>query len=142
MSDPLHPVRYWILDGHTPVPVPDSLTWGRWFETAARQVALTMITPEVSISTVFLGWDPCCRGDGAPRLFESMAFGLPEDWDEIGERYETWEQATHGHEAVCVAVDLRLRETGMAIPEGFAQERDPATWRRSDQEGDPHASSL
>jgi len=32
-------MMHYILDGRTPVPEADLLTWGRWFERAKRHVA-------------------------------------------------------------------------------------------------------
>ena len=77
----------YILDGHTPVPADDLLTWARWFQTANRQVADTSLTPHVRVSTVFLGRDHAVGG-GVPLLFESMVFGGPCDGDQ--ERCATW----------------------------------------------------
>jgi hypothetical protein len=93
--------RY-ILEGHTPVPEPDLYTWGRWLETADRNVAWTeheMFT----VSTVFLGLDHNFGWRGPPVLFETMAF-YPETTAELeGEscwRYSSWDDAETGHKAV------------------------------------------
>jgi hypothetical protein len=78
----------YILDGHTPVPVADVLTWGRWFETADRTVARTAVAAGVEVSTVFLGLDHHFTGHGPPLLFETMVFhdGHAGAWQE---RYAT-----------------------------------------------------
>jgi hypothetical protein len=60
----------------------------------------------VEVSTVFLGIDHQ-YGGGPPLLFETMAFGLPDD-DEICERYSTEQQAREGHTAVVVEVSATM----------------------------------
>jgi len=90
----------YILDGKTPVPV-DLMTWARWFETADRSVAQTIVGNK-RVSTVFLGIDHRF-GDGPPLLFETMIFNGPDD-GEYQERCSTWEEAEAMHErAVHVA---------------------------------------
>ena len=54
--------KQYVLDaGGEPVPEPDLLRWGAWFETADRHVADTTLTDAdgnaVRVSTVFLGLD-------------------------------------------------------------------------------------
>jgi len=83
----------YILEGHTPVPVDDLISWGRWFQKANRQVAHDRVG-DVRVSTVFLGLDHG-YGDGPPVLFETMIFGGPHD--QYQERYSTWEEALDGH---------------------------------------------
>jgi hypothetical protein len=83
----------YILKGHEPVPCPDIVWWGFWYETADRQVRDTA-RDDVRVSTVFLGID---HGFGGRReLFETMLFvnGSSEDC----ERYSTWDEAEAGHE--------------------------------------------
>lgn len=91
----------YILKDHIPVPVEDVLVWGRWIEeaytTREKIVQQDQITPEIRISTVFLGidhgysWMP----DAIPILFETMVFGGPFD-GEIN-RYSNWVGAEAGH---------------------------------------------
>lgn len=91
--------EHYILDGKKPKSV-DLLEWARWFETADRIVAKTLING-VKVSTVFLGLDHSFGG-GPPLLFETMIFGGGHD--DYCERFETWEQAEAGHqEAVKLA---------------------------------------
>lgn len=91
--------RYWILDGHTPVPTRSVLEWGQMFERMDRHVARDIVEqPEsdpVTVSTVFLGIDHNFFGSGPPLLFESMVFGGP--LDEETYRYPTWDAAAEGH---------------------------------------------
>jgi hypothetical protein len=94
----MHVRGHYILDGTTPVLEPDLLTWARWFETANRHVAETWVSPEVRVSTVFLGLDHQW-GDGQPLLWETMCF-------HEGAGIETWHWSTYhaaeqGHEAAC-----------------------------------------
>lgn len=91
----------YILVGHEPVYEPDLVKWAMWFETADRQVRLT-VTEFHSISTVFLGIDHSFQS-GPPVLFETMVFG--DDGEDVDTwRYHTWTEAEAGHE-------LLVRET-------------------------------
>lgn len=94
------------------------MEWAKWLETAERMVEETFVTHPFTgeitrISTVFLGldhnWSPC----GPPVLFETMAFGAPEEvtlFDgsprlfpralRYQRRYCTWDQALAGHKEV------------------------------------------
>jgi hypothetical protein len=90
----------YILDGHTPVPVNDVQTWGRWFETADRRVALDVLG-DVEVSTVFMGMN-LTLGAEPPLLFETMAF---RGRHEIRcDRYATWDEAEAGHTAMLALV--------------------------------------
>jgi hypothetical protein len=92
-------IHQYILEGTTPVPEPDLLAWGRWFGTAHRHVAETWVTPDIRVSTVFLGTDHALwRGHHVPILFETMVFGGSLDQEQ--RRYATWEEAEAGHEEV------------------------------------------
>ena len=93
VDDDRRGIGKYILDGHKPVLCDDIMTWGRWFETADRQVRDTA-RDDVRVSTVFLGLD---HGfGGKPELFETMVFvnGASVDC----ERYCTWDEAEAGHE--------------------------------------------
>jgi hypothetical protein len=87
---------HYVLEGHEAVPC-DAMTWARWFEDAGKEriVALTEITPEVRVSTVFLGLDHSFGGP-VPLVFETMIFGGEHDEDQW--RYTTWAEAVAGHE--------------------------------------------
>ena len=98
----------YILEGTIPVPV-DLCTWAQWYETANRHVADTWVTPNVRVSTVFLGLDHQ-GGDGPPVLFETMIVG----GDIAGQdqwRHGSWHEAEQGHETVVAAVRAALVET-------------------------------
>lgn len=84
----------YILEGHKPKLVEDVLEWGRWFETAERHVAETVLPNGTRVSTVFLALDHSFSG-GEPLLFETMLFGGKHD--QYQERYSTWEEAEIGH---------------------------------------------
>ncbi len=86
----------YILNGHRPVPCEDLMTWAKWFGTADRTVAKTLIDG-VEVSTVFLGLDHRFS-NGPPLLFETVVFG-PEN--EECDRYSTWEEAEAGHREMC-----------------------------------------
>ena len=77
----------YVLVGQTPVPEPDILKWGEWFNTAERLVAKTEI-PGGIVSTVFLGIDHRFSWEGPPLLFETMVF------DEGAHGGDCWRCAT------------------------------------------------
>jgi len=85
----------YILRGKEIVKEDDILAWGRWFESADRTVKADEING-YRISTVFIGLDHRCFGEGPPIVFETMIFGLLDD-DEYQDRYCTWEDAEKGH---------------------------------------------
>ena len=86
--------RYILDETGEPVPCPDLLTWGRWFEASQdRHVARDEIG-DVLISTVFLGLDHGW-GRGPPVLWETMVFGGK--LDEQQERYVSRADALAGH---------------------------------------------
>jgi len=85
---------YYILEGKTPKPVPNMMEWARWFETADRHVAKTMLPNGVRVSTVFQGLDHSFDGD-TPLLFETMIFSGR--YNDYQARYSTWEEAKAGH---------------------------------------------
>ena len=91
--------RY-ILDGHTPVPCPDLMTWARWIESNrdAKRVASTEKNG-LRVSTVFLGVDHGFVEGAAPLIFETMIFGG--EHDDYQTRCSTWEQAEEMHKAAC-----------------------------------------
>lgn len=83
-----------------PVPEPDTMKWGTWFETANRVVAKTK-TKDAEVSTVFLGVDHSF-GVGPPILWETMVFGGPLDQDQ--DRYTSLADARKGHEDMVARV--------------------------------------
>lgn len=101
----------YILEGKTPVPCDDLMTWARWMEKANRTVRKDTATVrvagepvgEVRVSTVFLGLDHSF-GEGPPLLFESMIFGGPLDQEQ--DRCSTWEAAEKMHEKMMERVRL------------------------------------
>jgi hypothetical protein len=95
----------YILDGHEPIPCDDLLTWARWYEVAKRHVAHDKVTPEIRVSTVFLGLEHNFGKPGPPILFETMVFGGPLDGEQ--ERYCTWDEAEKGHAAMLEKVRAR-----------------------------------
>jgi hypothetical protein len=108
----------YILQGTTPVPEPDLLAWGRWFQTADRHVAETWVTPHIRVSTIFLGIDHALwPGAHAPILFETMVFGGSLDQEQC--RYATWDEAEAGHRSMVEQVRARQEDAGQhPTPEG------------------------
>jgi len=96
----------YILEGKKPKLVEDALEWARWFETADRHVAQTILPSGVRVSTVFLGLDHSFC-DGEPILFETMVFGKCK-YDEYQERYSTYEEAEIGHARIVKMVELEI----------------------------------
>jgi hypothetical protein len=86
----------YVLDGKTPVPEPNLIKWGSWFESANRVVQQDTIEG-VKISTVFLGVDHSWV-EGQPILFETMIFGGERDGET--HRYHTWDEAEAGHQRI------------------------------------------
>ena len=54
---------------------------------------------EVSVSTVFLGWDHSFGQNSEPILFETMVFGGV--YNEYQVRYHNYDKAEQGHKDVC-----------------------------------------
>ena len=87
----------YILQGHTPVPEPDSRKWAEWYERERKTctVAFDEIGG-VEISTVFLGVNHNLSPQKEkPHLFETLIRGGQNDG--TIERYPTWEEAETGH---------------------------------------------
>lgn len=85
----------YILDGKTPVPCEDLITWGKWFKQNSKQRRVARDEfREIVVSTVFLGLDYSFTG-GKPILFETMVFGGK--YNDEQERYHTYEEAEKGH---------------------------------------------
>lgn len=96
----------YTLEGTTPVPAVDLMTWAKWYEAANRTVAESNIGDHL-VSTVFLGMDHGF-GDGPPLLFETMVFKGASNSDLWCERCSTWEEAVAMHERVCAHVRSNL----------------------------------
>lgn len=96
----------YILKGKTPVPEPDVIKWGQWFETADRTVALNTFGDTV-VSTVFLGTNHNYSDLGKSILFETCVFFNKES-SEIVDRYSSWDEAEVGHKKTCEAYKQRM----------------------------------
>lgn len=105
---------YILNDELEPVPEPDILKAARWFENAKnREVAVTEISDDCFLSTVFLGLDHSYLAlRGRPTLYESLWFGGPNDGDQ--RRYTTRDEALEGHKEMlteagysCVVLDKK-----------------------------------
>lgn len=143
--------RYILNEDGEPVPEPDLLAWGRWLETADRQLAEDFVGA-VRVSTVFLGIDHRFHGEGPPIVWETMVFGAPEPmvllgrermlspdmgetFDSLGQRrYASRAAALAGHAEALAAVH-RLA----ALLSGPRQRGDdrPAEHAEDDQGGRP-----
>lgn len=91
--------KYILNDRGDPVLETNLLTWAYWFEISrdARRVARTQVSPEVSVSTIFLGLDHNFSNTGPPVLWETMIFGGKRNYEMW--RYTSKEDAIKGHKA-------------------------------------------
>lgn len=87
-----HPHYYILNDKREPVPVADVVAFGKWFETANRQVADSQIGSR-RVSTIFLGIDHNFSSVGDPIIWETMSFPDEQQWRCSG----TWEDAEAMH---------------------------------------------
>ena len=84
---------------------PAVLKWGRWFEDIKnRRVAKTTLSNGFEVSTVFLGLDhsfaPFPNQPHKHLWFETMVFAPHGGGEQYMERYETYEEAEWGHQAI------------------------------------------
>jgi hypothetical protein len=94
--------RYFVLEGHIPVPC-DLMAWAKRFEKDETRIVARDLLKDILVSTVFLGIDHNFIGDGPPVLFETMAFdeGKCNGQSILYEtRYCTWSEAEAGHKSV------------------------------------------
>jgi len=87
-------------DGKTPIPEPDVLVWGKWFETHKRQIAGgSTEVGSMHVSTVFLGIDYSFHGlRGVPILWETKIFGGVGECEGYERRYSSYDDAVSGHD--------------------------------------------
>jgi len=86
-------MRTYYLSGKEAVPTDDiSLSMSN------RSLFITNFS-EVSVSTVFLGFDHSFDTNNEPILFETMVFGGI--YNEYQVRYHTYDEAELGHKEVC-----------------------------------------
>lgn len=93
---------YILDDANKPVPEPNTIKWGIWFETANRshRVAKDHIG-KLLVSTVFLGLDHG-HGSSPPVLWETMVFTDDTCRNDLHqERYTSYEDAVAGHRRAC-----------------------------------------
>lgn len=100
-------MKYYILEGKTPVQVSDVLTWAKMFEDTDRHVADDYVG-SVRVSTVFLGMDHSWNPSGPPMIFETLIFGGELDGEM--DRYSTWEEAEFGHKKMLEEVKQLMKD--------------------------------
>ena len=110
-------MRYYRLDGHTPIRVETLKAWADEVAQHDCITALTGIDPwrvdvtkidDVVISTVFLGLDYRMSRGGPPLLFETKVFGG--SLDRFQNRCATWDKAEAMHaEAVALVRGEHVR---------------------------------
>ena len=111
-------MEYFILNERgEPLPEADIEAWTRWFETAHRGVARTLVTPAVIVLTTFRGINETGEG-GTPLLFETRVFGGVLDAEES--LHPTRDEALAGHAALVEwcrrgnSADAGIREEDLA----------------------------
>lgn len=88
-------MNHYLLDeNHKPYQVDDLFEWAHAFEKMDRHVAVWELG-NIKVSTVFLGLNHNHGNFGPPILFETMVFGMDDDYQE---RCCTWEQAKLMHD--------------------------------------------
>ena len=101
---------HWILDEHRRPVLTDAKTCQEWFlnprNIAHQQVAGTVLSPDVSVSTVFDGLEGYCIR-GTHLLFATTITGGP--FDGLVKRYSTMEHAEAGHQRLVALADHYLR---------------------------------
>ncbi len=95
----------YILRDRTVVEEPNLYVWAYFFEQADPVVKKTQVTPDIEVSTVFLGIDHSF-GHGPPLLFKTMIFGGSDDCEQW--HYSTYNQALEGHDVVVAEQETRL----------------------------------
>ncbi len=70
-------------------------TLEEWKKAVTPQPIARTVLAECDVSTIFLGTDHNFRGEGPPRLFETLVFGGSLDQEQ--ERYSTYDAAIEGH---------------------------------------------
>ena len=111
--------RY-ILNGKTPVPCDDLLTWIEWFKKVGNRIAITYLDGiptfgprgarhciNSMVTTIFTGIDHSRGKDNPPLLFETYVFKGP--LDQEMDRYATWEEAEEGHKAMVQKVKEAIK---------------------------------
>ena len=118
---------HYILDEQgNPVPEPDTIKWGKWYQTAERHVGQNTFG-SIDVSTVFLAIPHVSLHSDVPMLYETMVFApddilqrlleLSESDDrsiiskvlggvDIQIRYETREEAIQGHARICNFIEV------------------------------------
>jgi len=119
--------HYILNEQGEPVPEPDMLKWGRWFQSAERHVGDTYFG-DINVSTVFLGIYHVSKETGKDNmLYETMVFAddatlarlieLSETDDrsimamffgsfDIQKRYATRAEAVQGHKNMCAFIEV------------------------------------
>lgn len=110
-------MEYFTLDERgQPLPENDLEAWTRWFESADRCVARTVVTPTVTVLTTFTGVHDA-EGE-PPLLFETRVFGGVLDAEEVLHRTRGEALAGHGELVEWCrkgnSPDLSIREEDVA----------------------------
>lgn len=86
--------NYILDENHNFILEPNIHKWAEWFENIHNRIVKKTFINEIEVSTVFLGTDHNYSPVGLPILFETMIFGLNNDYQE---RCSTWAEAEYQH---------------------------------------------
>jgi hypothetical protein len=102
MNSVMDQFTYRLDAEHQPVNCANDDEWFAWFEDINnRRVALTNISDEISVSTIFTGLD-LMPHEGPPLLFETEIFGGEYGGCRWG--FATWDEAKIGHQIIAEAL--------------------------------------
>lgn len=110
--------KYILNDKGEPVPEPDPIKWGQWFEHSSRPFKRRVKREKVGnyeVSTVFLGLDHKFGGEGPPVLWETMVFGEGDLSQDMKRCSGTREQAESMHEEMVKNVKASLRKNAKTM---------------------------
>jgi hypothetical protein len=88
-------MKFFVLDGQTPVQVANASDWLAWRQRNADKLQVARIkTRGALVSTLFIGFHDA--------VFETMVFGGPLDKKML--RAKTWDEALENHKAMVATV--------------------------------------
>jgi len=136
MSENMY-IHYILDEQGNPVPEPDTIKWGKWYQTAERHVG-DNDCGDIRVSTVFLSIPHVSLHSDAPMLYETMVFAdetilqrlleLSESDDrsiiskvlggvDIQIRYATKEEALQGHAKMCSFIEVCISKGLIEVTE-------------------------
>jgi hypothetical protein len=101
-------MRYFVLDGHKTVEVPERETWNDWMRMHVKEriVNRSRIGRKYHVVTVFTGKSYNESGD--PKIFSTAVFSCWYQEPTMVVKWDTWEESEKGHDAIVRRVNLRV----------------------------------